>query len=265
MRPILLALAALALAFTPIRCALAQESTAARRVETWIAAAGGRKVWDGIHDLKYVITTVWYDTTGAELRRRPRYVTIKKVPGAYRVRVERNEASGHYVQVWDGNTAWAALNLRMLDDSTQAVREVRYVTGDLAYWIGLPWKLRDPGVNLNTTADGAVAVTFGSGVGLHDRDRFWYYWRNARSAFPTEVNYIEQGRPENDRQRVLFAEWQKVGSVVFAAKRVTVDARDRPVRALLISAVSANRGVRDALFDRRQLSDSATAPFRERK
>lgn len=262
MRPLLLTLT---LTLTQALTLPAQDRPARAQVDAWIAAAGGSKVWDRLQDLKYTITTVWYDTSGTELRRRPRYVSIEKIPGSFRVRVERNEASGRYVQVWDGTSAWATLNGRMLADTAPATREVNYVTAELTYWIGLPWKLLDPGVNLNRSAAGVVAVTFGSGVGLHDGDRYWYFWHDARSPFPTEVDYIEQGHMENDRQRVLFAEWKKIGPVVFSVKRVTVDMRGRPVRALVISDVVANRGVRAAVFDRRQLSDTAAAPNPARK
>lgn len=240
----------LLLTLTSMAPARAQDSAARKRVDAWILAAGGPKVWDSIHDLTYTITTVWYDTSGAEVRRRPRYVTIKKIPGSFRVRVERDESAGHFVQVWDGAGPWASLSTRMLDDTAQTVREVRYVAGDLAYWIGLPWKLSDPGVSLQSSGDSMVAVTFGSGVGFHDRDRYWYIWRDARSPFPTEVDYIEQGHPDTDRQRVLFAEWKKEGPVMFAVKRVTLDTSARPLRALVITDIKANKGVKDALFAR---------------
>jgi len=242
MRRILLACAMM---LTPVLALHAQSPDA--RIGNWINAAGGPKVWDAIHELEYTITTVWYDPNGVELRRRPRYVSIQKLPGAFRVRVERTEADGHYVQVWDGAHAWATLDGVLLEDSAKAVREVQYVAGDLSYWIGLPWKLRDPGVNLTSAGDSVVAVSFGSGVGLHDGDRFWYFFGKA-SAFPLEVDYIEQGKTENDRQHVRFKEWQKIGPVVYAVNRTTVDARGRPVRALLISDVVANRRIDPARF-----------------
>lgn len=236
------------LAFILATPCLAQRDPGAERlVDGWIAAAGGPRVWDAARTLRYTITTVWYDTTGTELRRRPRHVRIDKAPGAYRVRVERREAVGDYVQVWDGARGWASLNGAPLADSARAVTEIQYVAGDLTYWVGLPWKLRDPGVNLTLTAHQEVAVTFGSGVGLHSGDRFWYYWSSA-SPLPTHVDYIEQGHDENDRHRVLFAEWQRFGPVVYASKRVLLDQRGRPLRAFLVSDVAINGKLAPGLF-----------------
>lgn len=226
--------------------ASAQHST---RVDGWISAAGGPRVWDAVKTVRYTITTVWYDTTGAEVRRRPRYVTVKKIPGGFRVRIERQEAAGKYVQIWNGAAPWASLNGGQLPDSARAVRETQYVAGDLTYWIGLPWKLRDPGVNLAQSGD-TVAVTFGSGVGLHPQDRFWYYWRG-ESPFPAQVDFIEQGKTEKDRERILFAEWKKVGPAVVAVKRVSLDARGRPRLALLITDVEVNAKIQDSVFNGR--------------
>ncbi|HEY0672756.1 MAG TPA: hypothetical protein VGD27_10840 [Longimicrobiales bacterium] len=223
---------------------------AEKLVSAWIDAAGGERVWDGVRDLRYTITTVWYDSAGHELRRRPRYVWIKKTTDGFRVRVERTEAEGRYLQIWnDGERA--SLNGVWLPDTARAVREVQYVASELTYWIGLPWKLRDPGVQLSyLELDNThiVHVHFGSGVGLHDGDRFWYYWRDASSPFPTEVHYIEEGLSEVDRKVWLLRQPTRLGPGVFFARRTMQNARGVAARDLLISDVVVNRGMRDSLF-----------------
>ncbi|HET9438975.1 MAG TPA: hypothetical protein VFO52_02345 [Longimicrobiales bacterium] len=219
-------------------------------VSAWIDAAGGASVWDGVRDLRYTITTIWYDSTGHELRRRPRYVWIKKLAGGFRVRVERTEAEGRYLQIWN-NGARASLNGVWLPDTARAVSEVQYVAAELTYWIGLPWKLRDPGVQLSYLEldhTPVVHVHFGSGVGLHDGDRFWYYWRDAGSPFPTEVHYVEEGLSEVDRKVLLLREPTRLGPGVFFARRTMQNARGLAARDLLISDVVVNRGMRDSLF-----------------
>lgn len=228
-----------------------RDARAEALVGGWIEAAGGPALWDAVRDLRYTITTVWYDSTGTELRRRPRHVWIEKASGGFRVRVERTEADGHYVQIWNDG-ARATLNGKVLPDTARAVRELQVVAGDLTYWIGLPWKLRDPGVNLSYAEEAAtpvVHVTFGSGVGVHDGDRYWYYWRNRASPLPTEVHYIEQGHPDADRTRVLFHDARRLGPGWYFGRRVIQNAHGRtPVRELLTSDVVINRGISAACF-----------------
>jgi hypothetical protein len=242
-------LTSLVVAATP---AAAQRAARAEAlVGGWIEAAGGPALWDAVRDLRYTITTVWYDSAGTEVRRRPRYVWIQKTSGGFRVRVERTEAEGRYVQIWNEG-AHAALNGQVLPDSARAVRELQLVAGDLTYWIGLPWKLRDAGVNLSyAEADGArvVHVTFGQGIGVHDGDRYWYYWRDLASAFPTEVHYIEQGHPDADRMRVLFRDARRIGPGWYFSRRVIQNAHGRThVRELVTSDVVINRGISAACF-----------------
>lgn len=223
-------------------------------IERWIDAAGGPRVWDGVRQLQYTITTVWYNADGSEQRRRPRFVWIKKYDGGYRVRVERTEADGKYVQAWDGNRGWATLNGQLLADTARAAREVEYVAGDLHYWPGLPWKLHDPGVRLTylasepNAAGRVVHVTFGANVGDHDHDRFWYYFADASSALPTEVHFIEENRPDTSRERVRFDRWGQLQDARYIEHRTIVDATGRPLRALIVSDVKANGRIADALF-----------------
>jgi hypothetical protein len=234
------------LACTLLPSAVAAQSRDARAealVTRWIEAAGGPRIWDNVRDLQYTITTVWYDSTGRELRRRPRYVWIKKIDNGFRVRVERTEAEGKYIQIWS-NGARASLNGVALPDTARAVREVEYVAGDLTYWIGLPWKLRDPGVNLAYESErdaDIVHVTFGEGVGKHDGDRFWYYWHDRNSPFPTEVHYIEEGLSDADRRRVAFSDLRSIGPGKYFSVRTIKSADGRPVRALIVSDVVVNR------------------------
>jgi hypothetical protein len=231
----------------------ARDPRAEALLRGWVAAAGGRNVWDAIHDIQFTITTVWYDSTGTERRRRPRQVWIDKEDGAFRVRVERAEAEGRYVQVWDGRRAWATLNGARLADTARAVTETEYVAGDLSYWIGLPWKLFDPGVFLHyletdPNADGRVLhASFARDVGLNDGDRFWYYFKTG-SAFPAEVHYIEQGHPESDRTRVTLDRWGALQRARYIEQRTIRDGRGAPLRALIVSDVRANVGLADSIF-----------------
>lgn len=232
----------------------ARDSAADALLSRWIAAAGGLRVWDAVRDMRYTVTTIWYDSTGAERRRRPRFVWIEKFDGGFRVRVERTEPEGKYVQVWGGQSSWATLNGQPVPDTARAAREVLYVAGDLTYWVGLPWKLRDPGVNLryfarDSLAEGrGFAVTFAGGTGEHPGDRYWYFFGEPDSSFPTEVHYIEEGQPDSTRTRVRFDDWGSTEGARFMGSRTLFDARGRKLRSLVITDVVTNRGISAAVF-----------------
>jgi hypothetical protein len=231
----------------------ARDSDAEVLLSRWVAAAGGPRVWDGVRDLSYTTTTIWYDSAGAERRRRPRFVWIEKFDGGFRVRVERTEPEGKYVQVWGGQSAWATLDGQPVPDTARALREVLYVAGDLTYWIGLPWKLRDPGVNLryfarDTSAAGrGFQVSFAGGTGEHPGDRYWYYF-GEDSPFPTEVHYLEEGQPDSTRTRVRFDDWGSNQGARFMGGRTLFNARGIKLRSLVITDVTPNRGVNSTLF-----------------
>lgn len=218
-------------------------------VDRWIEAAGGRDAWDDVDDLRYTVTTVWFDSTGTEVRRRPRFVWGKKHP--QRARIERDEAEGHYVQAYDGrDNAWATLNGEILPDSAKAAGEVLYVTGDVMYWIGLPYKLRDPGVNLayipaDSTGRPGVKVTFGEGIGLHPGDRYFYYFEDP-SPFPVEVHYIEEGSKNIDRSR--WSDYASAGPITYVGTRTYYSEDGITTKQLLISDVEINPGLPDSLF-----------------
>ena len=69
------------------------------------------------------------------------------------------------------------------------------MSGDVFYWIGLPYKLKDPGVFLHydgTDDEGLhqVRVTFGEDVGDHDDT--WFYAFGEGRAMPVSIGYREE-------------------------------------------------------------------------
>lgn len=217
----------------------------------WIEAAGGMAAWDSVRSLRYTVTTVWFDSSGSIERMRPRRVELRKTAGGEQSRIERPEAEGLYVQVFTGDTAWAALNARPLPPDHRAATEAEYVGRDVFYWIGLPYKLRDPGVHHDARAlpEGGyeVAVTFGDTVGAHPGDRYFYYFRDD-DPYPEEVHYIEQGRTEEDRNRTLWRGFERAGPLTYVVKRTWVDDAGNPTKELRIDDVWVNPPLADSLF-----------------
>ena len=69
--PIVLTMTALMLAGSDAP-AQTRDAHAEALITRWIEAAGGARLWDNVRDVQYTITTVWFDSTGKETRRRPR-------------------------------------------------------------------------------------------------------------------------------------------------------------------------------------------------
>ena len=218
-------------------------------IDSWIEAAGGLEAWKEVDDVTYTVTTVWFDSTEAETRRRPRFVWGSRDP--QRARIERDEVEGHYVQAHDGKgTVWATLNGELLEPDHKAAKEVLYVTGDVMYWIGLPYKLRDPGTHRSyippdSTGYAGVKVTFGEGIGEHPGDQWFYYFADG-SPYPVEVHYIEEGRTSVNR--LLWRDNRQAGPITYVEDRTFYNDLGRRTKQLLITDVEINPGVADSLF-----------------
>lgn len=224
-------------------------SLADSTVGAWIDAAGGMAAWRSVDRARYTVTTVWYDSTGSIRRERPRRVTLRKTPRGEESRIERPEAEGLYVQVFNGDTAWATLNSHPLPPDDPAVREAEYVGRDVFYWFGLPFKLRDPGVNLEgrRLAGGGVEVrvSFGSQVGAHPGDRYFYEFRDG-DPFPEEVDYVEQG--SDTRDRTLWRDFRTAGPITYVGTRRYVTGDGRVTKELRIHDVVIGPPLADSLF-----------------
>lgn len=224
-------------------------STADSLISAWIRAAGGPGAWEEVPSIRYTVTTVWYDSAGRVERMRPRRVEIRKTADGFDARIERPEAEGLYVQTFTGDTAWATLNGRPLPPDHPAAEEVEYVGRDVHYWIGLPWKLRDPGVNLDATRlEGGgheVRVTFGSGVGIHPGDRYYYRFLD-QDPWPEQVHYMEEG--SEGRTRTLWRDFATAGPITYVGTRRYVDDRERPTKELRIDDVWIDPPLSDSLF-----------------
>jgi len=227
-----------------------EETLADSLVDAWIEAAGGMESWEEARTLRFTIMTVWYDSVGEIRRMRPRRVEMRKAGGAEQARIERPEAEGLYVQVFNGDTAWATLNERPIPVGDKAADETEYVARDAVYWIGLPFKLRDPGVNRSArqTDEGyEVRVTFGDDIGAHPGDRYFYYFLDD-DPFPEQVHYVEQGKEEVDRNRTHWSNFVQVGSMVYVGSRLWVDTLGNPTKELRIDDVWVNPDLSEALF-----------------
>ncbi len=257
----------------PGREAPADDRLADSLVGLWIDSVGGMATYDRFISTSFTVTTVLYDTLTARVKRsRPRYVWIRKGPYGEETRVERWEGDDFIQQGFNGrDPAWAALHGTLLPDSAKDAREALYVSRDLFYWIGLPFKLRDPGVHLTylgrtalpgvpwsgepamqrPARDGryhAVGVSFGEGVGEH-RDVFTYYFAPGH-ALPTEVTYVEEGR--TDLNRLIWGVTERVGPIryPYVTRRDWLTVSGKRTKALVVTDVVVNPEIPQERFER---------------
>ena len=238
------------------RAAVAQEASrgndpkALELVESWIGALGGMELYHNLRTAQFTLTTEMYDTASGRLRRtRPRYVTIAQLPGALAARIERWEGDDFIVQGWDGVTDWAYMNGRRLTPKDKDRQEVRYVSGDVNYWIALPFKLKDPGVYLHYDGrDDAgrhvVRVTFGEGIG---NDEWHYYFVDGRT-WPVQVDYQEVGRTNANHTR--WEEIQSTDGYYYVGARVHFDDEGRVFKIVRTGDVKINGRVDLDVFSR---------------
>ncbi len=242
-------------------------------IQLWIDSVGGMETYHRLRAAQFAVNTHLFDTLSGRLRRsRPRYVWIKQGPHGEETRVERWEGNDFIAQGFNGrDAAWATMNGDLLPETAKDAREALYVSRDLFYWMGLPFKLRDPGVFLRylglrerpgaawtgeherarRAPDGryhAVAVSFGEGVGEH-QDVFTYYFAPG-AGLPFEVTYVEEGR--ENVNRLLWGPTDRAGAIryPFVTRRDWITASGKRTKALVIYDVVINPEIPQELFER---------------
>ncbi len=251
----------------------ASAGTADSLIGLWIDSVGGMDRYHEFQSASFTVSTLLYDSLTGRLKRdRPRYAWIKKGPHGEETRVERWETYGFIEQGFNGVSSWATLDGVLLPDTAKDAREALYVSRDLFYWMGLPYKLRDPGVILTyrgmtsrpgmemradptapaqpTAENGyhTVGVNFEVGVGEH-QDAFTYYFEPGKG-FPVEVNYVEEGRTNNNR--FLWGRTDRAGSMQYPypARRDYMTESGKLTKALMIDDVVINPDIPQARFER---------------
>lgn len=228
----------------------AQDAVAEALVDGWIEALGGMETYWKLRSAEYTLTTRLYDPATGRLRRaRPRYVTIARLDSGEAGRVERWEGDDFIQHGFDGQTEWAVMNDQALGPGDKDWDEARYVARDVFYWIGLPFKLKDPGVFLHHDGpdeDGrqVVRVTFGAGVGEHDDT--WFYAFEEGRALPVSIAYREEGR--TNVSRTYWEDVREVDGYVFAGRRVHVNADGRVWKVLETTDFVLNPTVDPEIF-----------------
>ena len=97
------------------------------------------------------------------------------------------------------------------------------------YWLLMPAKMQDPGVNLASEGESAqdgktydvVRLTFGEGVGLTPKDTYWAYV-SKDSGLMERWEFVLTDQEAKDRAAFLWTDWQTVLGVRLAMAKTAV-------------------------------------------
>jgi hypothetical protein len=237
----------------------------------WIDSVGGMETYERFETARFTLSTTLYDTlSGRVMHSRPRYVWIKRGPGAAAIRVERWETSGFIQQGFDGRATWVTQDGMLLADTTMEHRKAVDAVRDVFHWIALPFRLHDAGVRLtylglssppgtDLTARGrgprqpsaesgyhAVSASLLWRPGLQP-GTFTFYFRPGKG-FPIELTFVEEGT--NEIERVLWGSTARSGAIQYPYVRRLdhVTESGKLTRVLEISDFVVNLEIPQAMF-----------------
>jgi hypothetical protein len=207
------------LAATSGLAAETRDPTAAAIAGRTLEAMGGPKAFASLRTLKFDFVV---ERDGKEVAR---YQHVwDRWDGRYRVEGVNRE--GKHVltlfnvlkpgegQSWLEGTALSGDELKKALDRAYG----RFIND--TYWLLMPAKMQDPGVNLASEGeeekDGktydVVRLTFNEGIGLTPKDTYWAYV-SKESGLMERWEMVLTGQEAKDRAAFVWSDWQPVGGV----------------------------------------------------
>jgi len=192
-------------------------------VDRAIDAHGGLAAWRGAGDITFTMVDTWPGLIGALAA--PPYPT-EPATMRYAYNFHLGKGRIEFVgtdEVWghDSVEGWRSVaGKRVYDD----IEDVTFVVPTLAYFVGLPFKFADPGVNLhyvgadewNDRPVETVLVTFHEGIGAV-QDRYLAMFDPESGRFvATTFTVKEQG--DLPQGAADYLDWQEVGGMVLPGR-----------------------------------------------
>ena len=188
-------------------------------VDRMIAAHGGLEAWRRIRDVHFRERRVRFANEERPETTSERDIYMKRRNGDWMVRIEvaaggRLEQIGPdglpadgfivtepIVMVYDGEEYLETRGGRRVTDP-EILRSTRFIVAAWRYWFGIPFVIKDPGVNLAYEGEEilygqpvhAIEGTFAEGVVDNPDDVFRYYI-NKETHMVESLRYRMQGRP----------------------------------------------------------------------
>ncbi len=157
--------------------ARAQDARAQALLEKAITAHGGMQAWQGLQDMTFTLTRIDLGPQGEEAAASKSLYYLKREGKA---RVESITGQGVRVEGFDGEKPWVTVNGKP-EAGAEALRLAQFQSVNWWYWMGIPFKLKDPGVILTYKGRASfrgkpveiLQATFQPGVGSTN-DRYAY-------------------------------------------------------------------------------------------
>jgi outer membrane lipoprotein-sorting protein len=229
------------------------EDTAAL-VEQVIAAHGGSAAWVALRDVSFTLTAISLTPQGEVASGR---VSLYRLKRQDKARVETVTGSGVLIEGFDGQRPWAVRDGTRLT-TPEALTRAHFQAVNWWYWVGIPFKWRDPGVILRerepTTFQGKpVAVLEVSYAAEGPTDRFTYYIDRATHYIVFVQTELRPGvwPGVGGTGWSTWHDYRTVSPFILHTRRVSYTSRDLTVKrsVLLFGDIQFNSGLPDRLFE----------------
>ena len=194
--------------------------TAPDVAEAVMQALGGRPAWERTRHICFTFAA-------------SRFHCWDKYTGNHRLEGQ-NQQGQTFVVLSNVNTRQGTAYLdgqQVAADQNQAYLDGAYQAfANDTYWLLMPYKLQDPGVNLEYAGTEAIDgtryeklhLTFGPNVGLTPGDQYWAYI-NPATGLMERWSYILQNQdPNSQPTHWLWQGWSRQGDILLAPTRVQV-------------------------------------------
>ena len=214
---------------SPTRSAEARDAAAVAVAEETLDAMGGKEAFAKLRTLKFDFVV---ERAGKEALRI--HHVWDRWDGRYRIETVNREGK-HVVTILnvqrpgEGRSWLDGVELDGEDLKKALERGYGRFIND-TYWLLMPAKMLDPGVNLASEGEAeldgkaydVVRLTFGEGIGLTPQDTYWAYVSRT-SGLMERWQFVLTGQDPTTREGFLWSDWQAVGGVRLALRKTSTD------------------------------------------
>ena len=208
---------ALAAATLPISSSAAERDPKAEELaRSVIEAMGGQEAWDATRFVRF-------NFFGVRLHHWDRHTGRHRLEG-------KSRDGDSYVVLHNVNTreGTVIVNGETMEGEAKSQR-LKGAYGawiNDTYWLAMPYKLLDPGVNLvydgEETIDGTtfdkLKLTF-EGVGLTPGDTYWAYINRESGLMERWAYFLESWEEDREPQHWQWTDWSRHGQVMLSPRR----------------------------------------------